>query len=1133
LRKDKGKRVQQFLVDVGITLGEALAQQAKLRAHLRKAGAAMGLILALPLVAALAGAAGMAVSQQSLPLPQWVVAQIETRAAGMLRKNLPGAQVGISGVALGLGRDFAPRFDVQGARVQSAAGAPLLDLPRISASFAPAALLAGPLLLRDVQITGAQLDVLRGADGQLNIVFANAAPLSLSALFDLADQAHTSPLSRDLGHISVQEVTLRYSDAQTGQTWALQSGTLDLRKQAGMLRANLDFAIRGGGDAPALGEVSFSASMAQGSKSAYLRVGISGVPARDLAAQSAPLAFLAVLDAPLSGQMSATLTPQGMAQMQGSFDIGAGSLSPSGAGTAPIGFESASLSMAYDPDKGRVMLRAVQISSAAVSLRASGHIDMQRADGARIAAHLAGEMPSSFVAQLQIDSLRVERPEIFARPVEFTQGIADLRLRLAPFSLEVGQFSLTDGDLRVAGSAQFAAENGSLRRAVDMTATQFTAQKLLGAWPKSFARGTRDWLDRNLLGGDFSNFRFALRQAAGAPAPVIEASYNFANLIMTPMASLPAITHGTGYGVLRGHSLTTVLEAGRTTPPLGGDLDLAGSVFTIDDVRARPATGRLTLQSAGDLTATLSLIDQPPFRFVSKSGRDVDLGRGAARLTTQITLPLQKIVTADDITLNVTGTVEGFSSENLARGREVLVPQMQVFVDKAGLRLTGEGTISAVTFDGAFVQPFGKETNGAAQITANVDLTPATLAAFGVQLPQGTVAGAGRGEVVIDLARNSPPRMVLTSDLNGLALALPPIGYAKPAAQTGQLRAEITLSSPPDITRLDLQAGDLQARGRVALNGDGTLARAQFAGLRLGEWLDADVTLSRPNAGAPLGLTLGNGALDLRFFPPARAQIVSGGTAQPTPITLPISLRLDALRVTDAITLSQFTGEIAAQSGGLAGNFSASLAGGALIAGTLAPSQHGTAVRITSNDAGAALAQAGVYSAARGGALDVVLTPTPQRGTYAGEVQMANIRVQNASVLAELLNAVSVVGLLDQLGGAGILFNAVTGRFTLSPSGVDIAEGVATGGSLGVTMQGIYRFDSSEIDMQGVISPVYILNGIGAVISRRGEGLLGFNYRLSGAAAAPRVRVNALSVLMPGFLRDMFKSPPAQLSSPP
>ena len=59
--------------------------------------------------------------------------------------------------------------------------------------------------------------------------------------------------------------------------------------------------------------------------------------------------------------------------------------------------------------------------------------------------------------------------------------------------------------------------------------------------------------------------------------------------------------------------------------------------------------------------------------------------------------------------------------------------------------------------------------------------------------------------------------------------------------------------------------------------------------------------------------------------------------------------------------------------------------------------------------------------------------------------------------------------------------------------------------------------------MQGVISPVYLLNGVGAIFTKRGEGVFGFNYTLSGTADAPEVGVNPLSILTPGMLRGIFR----------
>jgi len=142
------------------------------------------------------------------------------------------------------------------------------------------------------------------------------------------------------------------------------------------------------------------------------------------------------------------------------------------------------------------------------------------------------------------------------------------------------------------------------------------------------------------------------------------------------------------------------------------------------------------------------------------------------------------------------------------------------------------------------------------------------------------------------------------------------------------------------------------------------------------------------------------------------------------------------------------------------------------------------------------------------------------------------MRVVDAPALAGLLDAVSVVGLIDQLNGPGILFNRVTSDFRLTPGAVEIRNGAATGASMGISLAGVYKTEGDELDLQGTISPVYLLNGIGRIFSKKGEGLFGFNYTMKGPANAPRIRVNPLSVLTPGMFREIFRSDPPTLEDP-
>lgn len=132
-----------------------------------------------------------------------------------------------------------------------------------------------------------------------------------------------------------------------------------------------------------------------------------------------------------------------------------------------------------------------------------------------------------------------------------------------------------------------------------------------------------------------------------------------------------------------------------------------------------------------------------------------------------------------------------------------------------------------------------------------------------------------------------------------------------------------------------------------------------------------------------------------------------------------------------------------------------------------------------------------------------------------------------------VISAISVVGILEQLNGDGLVFSQADADFRLTPEAVEVTRGAAVGLSLGVSMAGLYYINDQRLRLQGVVSPFYLLNGIGAILTRRGEGLFGFNYKLRGTADAPRISVNPLSILTPGMFREIFRRPPPTIKDAP
>lgn len=1101
------------------------------RTRLRQLAIVLATIVVI-LFGALAGVTAVLASGSAFRLPVWLVADVEDRLNRWLARELPGHPVSVGGISLALQHGVEPVLRLQDVRLLQPDGGALLNLPETSIGLDGFALLGRELRPRSLHVSGAAVSVRRDRDGRFDfrIGSLSGGPRidSLADLFDAVDAAFATPMLASLQQVEADGLSLRLEDARAGRVWQIGDGRLRLDNRADEVAAEFALSLdnrppeSGGTDAAmaaAPGQAVLVIVSDKATSAARITATVDAVPARDLAAQAAPLAPLGVLDAPISGRLAASVGPEGITALDGRLDLGAGALSPPG-GARPIPFDHAALELGIDPARGRVNLTSVSVESRSLRIKASGQAYMLGPDGAFLTGPVGQRLPDAFLAQFRISEASIDPEGLFAHPVAFSEGALDFRLQLDPFAIDIGQMALMDGPHGLRGRGRVLADNKGWGLSLDLNMDEIRHDRLLALWPLQVVPRTRKWLADNVQAGTLSNVHAALRKPPGDPAS-LTLGYDFTDADVRFIRTLPPIRQGTGYATLEGSRYTMVLSQGQVQAPQGGLIDMAGSVFTVLDIRQKPAPAEVQLQTRSSLTAALSLLDEPPFRFLTRANRPVDLGAGEARLKARLTFPLKPQVMPADVQYQVSGAVTGFASDKLVKNRRVSVPDLRVAADPQGLRLSGPGQLGEVPFDVVFFQPFGPGA-GPATVEGTVPLSRETAQAFGVGLPEGMVTGEGRATLRVTLPKGAPGRLNLTSDLNRIGMAIPGTGWSKPPATLGRLELEASLTEPPAIPRLSLTAPGLSAEGSISVAPGGGLNEARFDRVALLDWFRGQVTLTGRGKGRPVGISVPDGEIDLRFLPDKRDSGAGAGSE------VPMSVNLSRLVVSEGITLTGFAGSFSTL-GGLNGTFDAALNEGPAVRGTVVPSRHGTAVRIQSQDAGGVLAAAGVFASARGGRLDLTLTPREDRGVYDGTVVMQSISVVDAPVLAELLNAVSVVGLLDQLQGDGLTFSNVVGEITVTPGAVEVRRGAATGASLGVTMEGVYATVDKALAFQGVISPVYLVNGIGAAITRRGEGVFGFNYELRGVADRPEVSVNPLSILTPGRLRELFRNPAPKL----
>jgi hypothetical protein len=211
------------------------------------------------------------------------------------------------------------------------------------------------------------------------------------------------------------------------------------------------------------------------------------------------------------------------------------------------------------------------------------------------------------------------------------------------------------------------------------------------------------------------------------------------------------------------------------------------------------------------------------------------------------------------------------------------------------------------------------------------------------------------------------------------------------------------------------------------------------------------------------------------------------------------------------------------------------LAGNAPLNITMAPSKKKNRRILTAwtSDAGAFLRTFNIYDTMVGGELSLTghFEDDDEDSPLYGFFNVENYRIIQAPALARLVSIMSLTGIVDALQGEGLAFSNLRIPFRYGEGVLEMREAVARGTSLGFTAAGKVYTQSDAVDITGTMIPVYAVNSllgnipiIGGMFSggKEGGGVFAADYYVSGSIEDPKISVNPLSILTPGFLRNIF-----------
>ena len=1078
---------------------------AKKRGRKRRFTIGVWMILTNLVLLVFAVYASLAITERAVPAPDWVAQRFEAE----VNAALPQGRLSVGRIALSVSDGGLPAMQLVNLGIFDDRGSEIARLNRVGVRFGSRGLIRGEPRPRHLELSGAQITLRRTANGEFDLSLGGgeAASGSLTTVLDAIDQVFLSEYMNDVVDVTAGDLTITLEDARSGRLWQITQGELDIERRANRLDYSVRFDVFNGTEE--LAETNLNIRSTLSSSAVTIGAQFTNATARDIALQSPILAFLGVLDAPISGAMRSRFSGAGdLLGIDATLEIGQGALKPSQTAD-PIGFDRAKAYFSFDPDDQKLTFSELSVEGPSLTMRAEARAYLR---------DFAQGWPQTLLAQMQLSEMTIRPANAFGSAINFQGGAADMRVRLDPFAVDFGQLSLITDEERLQAKGRVQLGASGWQASADLFLDQMSIPRLLRLWPEDYIAKTRIWFAENVASGTIENLHLAMRQT-GQAAPDFELGFGYRDADIQVMPDFPTLRAASGYGAVQGRQVTLVVEEGHMQSPNEGRVELAGTSFQVPDTSQRPATASLNLQAWGASQDVMSIVALPPINALKGSALAPDFATGDMALWGEISYPMMRDRPKGSLKFNMGARITNAASDVLVPGKILRAAQVDVAVNNDGITVSGPMRVDDVAGTLTWAKAFGEGAAPISQLSGHIDLGQKLSDAFNLGFPAGTFSQQASGHLEVTFAQDTPPAFVLTSDLVGLGMGLAEIGWQKPASETGKLRVTGTLGAQAGVSDFQLESAGLSiTSGTVELSDDGRFAQARLGALRIGDWFEGPVRVVGRGPGATPGIEVLGGRLDLRR---ADFSAQTGGNGGPVDVTL------DALQVSSGITLTALSGALDTRNG-LSGRFQARVNGGAAVQGQLETMTNGVGLRMTSGNGGKALSDAGILTSARGGALDLTLRPNAG-GSYAGTMVLSDVNVRSASVLTELLSAVSVVGLLDQLRGAGIVFTRVEAAFNLSKDRLRLRRSSAVGPSLGVSMDGDYDFASGQMNMQGVVSPVYFLNAIGQALSpRKGEGLFGFNFRLSGDAARPRVQVNPLSILTPGAFRDIFRSQPPQ-----
>ncbi len=942
-----------------------------------------------------------------------------------------------------------------------------------------------------------------------------------------------------LTSFGIRDATVFFDRGDEVVRWAVPTVEVDLQHRGKNSAVVGNVAIQTPTDAF---QVQFRASQNRRTGELDLSLGLDDVVPRDLGAEFPMFRLPKMWSMPVS--VAADLELAGNGDILGATvraSLKQGSIYAPWDERFPAEIDHGNMHLTYSREEGVIRLTQSELRWGGSRLKLRGVIQRQKETG-------------RWAFQVGADEivLGAERFGIPVIPLDqmLAQGEYDPRRG----SVELDRFFLraADAQINLSGSFTQGEKSPAIKLTGQVSPMPIAFFKLI--WPKFIAFGARDWIGTRMPQGriaggtvkiDIPADALASLPAGGHLAPeAVDFRLELEDLEVHYIKNLPPLHAEKSTAVVAGQRFFFTVPKGVIGLPSGARVDFTDGEFIVGDLRPRVPAAEIHFKSEAKAASVLELLDQPPLGYIRALDTKVPEIDASVVSTFSLSMPLLADLKFKDMKLNGRAQLANARANNLPGGVGVHGGDLDFDVSEKAIEARGELKMNGLPVQVAWQRIFDAAPEQQPPLRLRAVLDEPARKELGLDVNH-VLRGGVDCELTVSLRKAAPPLVHFEANLTDTDVLMAGFGWRKPPGQRAVLTLDIEAAQQAgglELKSFNLQGDDLAMRGSLSIDDKRQPVAFNFPVLTLNAQTQMEMSgeLGRNNIWQVRAK--GNSYDGRQFF---RSLFSAGQVADDQPLPPKDAPGVD-MKLEFGTVLGFFDTTLKAVA------VEAKRRGGKLVSLDVHGQLNGKeplAARIEikkgqprellaeATDAGSAFRLVGFYPSARGGevSLKVNLDGTGN-AQKVGVLYARNFIIANDQVVGEVLSGpraqkANVKVKAQPQYSDQLQFDRMRVPFSVGYGQFILHDAAISGPLLGATMRGSIDFKREQINLSGTYVPLYGLNGvlggipiIGDILSgRSGEGVFGITFAVKGPNSQPDVLVNPMSMLAPGFLRQLFE----------